>query len=471
MNASVSGRAAAGEAPSAAFFRRHFHIRLLLLVPLVCLAFALTLLPAGAGYLEDARQAHGAANLDDAIRLYQYAVDQGDWATARDGRFGIASCLLAKGEHDAAVEAFLDFARRYPGDTGAVLAYVHAGNSRMEQGQVDAAEALYKRAEQQAAYGASDAVWKSWVELGKGRVHTARKEYEEAVPFLLKAVRLASEARVTEIARECLQECAKALDSTGRGEEAEAWLGESLLTEGQWEADRLEWARASDALRAALPYLKSDEDTGRANALLAVALSRSRDWDDAVAHAQEAIKLLPEDMEANPKTAELLLEAYRVLVRGTYRLQRYDEALAAAKVVEPLARGRNQGVLIDCLYLESLALQAKKQFLEAAVPLRKILELDDKLEWKVTPHFYLPRLLADGGDLEGAKAAYREAIESPGMDHDVVISSKMGLARLHIQQGERIPAVLLWMEVAEDPKAKSWANSARDYLRTWSGDK
>lgn len=240
-----------------------------------------------------------------------------------------------------------------------------------------------------------------------------------------------------------------------------------MLEQGQWLVDRMEFCQAADVISESLPYQTGDEDAGRANALLALCLCRQQKWDECLAHADEATKRLPAVMEGNERNVALLLEAHRTQVKALYALHRRPAAVAAARILQPLAHGRDQGVLIDSLFIESLALEGQGLYREATGPLRIILALDDKPEWKKAPLYNIARLLERAGDYGLAKAACQEAIDYPGMDRSKLLLSKARMAECHIRLGERIPAVLLWLDLAAQKEMAFLADDARRQLRRY----
>lgn len=163
--------------------------------------------------LEQARSAHGAADFPTALSLYNQVIQSASNASdVKDASLGVAACHFSSGQLDAAANAFLAFAAAYPTDVSALVATVQAGNVRLAQGRLTEAEALYDRVASMGRPDAADAyLWLGWQALGKGRVLTARGSYAQAVPFLTRAAKQASEPRVAELAEEALGKCAEGM--------------------------------------------------------------------------------------------------------------------------------------------------------------------------------------------------------------------------------------------------------------------
>lgn len=402
--------------PTSDLFRTRTHPHAWLALPAIIILFAACGArtagePAGTGSstLDEARGAHGAADLARAIDLYSVVAQQpATPQDARDAKLGIAACLFSQRDFDGAADAFLAFAKQYPSDVFGTVAIVQAGNVRLEQGRLDDAEALYDRASSEGDTGTGDAyLWISWQELGKGRVLTARGKYAEGAAFLVRAIGAASEARVTELAQGSLTQCTDALKAAGQTRAAQAWAAEAKLAEASRYVTQADWARAEPILHQALETLEAAGSLKQAHQLLAVCQAgQARTARIKLAESYEDSG----DIEKGVETWKLEAVSAPDTDHAVRAVDRIDKlyagrTVAATEALQALAAGHPDTKLAAAAALAAgRRLLARGKTSEASPLLQVALKLADKV----------PAVKAPIADVVSAQASEANALERGG---------------------------------------------------------
>lgn len=192
--------------------------------------------------LDRAYKLHCDGELQEAIDVYsKVAATDTDTSHIRQAMFATAACYFDLRDYDTAVAAFLDFARMHPDDKQAPLALVYAGNCRMDQKQFAEAQPLYEEALTTESNGRDATVWLPWANLGMGRLLTKLGRYNDAIPFLDKAIEQGREPKVKVEASLFKSEC---LSGIGAKEDATKPFQDilSMDTSGPYPArERAKW--------------------------------------------------------------------------------------------------------------------------------------------------------------------------------------------------------------------------------------
>jgi len=328
-------------------------------------------------YLLGARALIGLKRKDEARKYFEKAIEAAPNDSIHLAR--LASFLTGEGKRD---EAEVLYKKAVEVDPNFVSLAAWAGFLGADPKRQDEAEAAYLAALEKAE---PEELAKAYSMLGN--FYYSRKKFDKAEAILLEGIKKAPESL------DLVYLLARFYRMQGQQEKADSMMEAATKVKG----DDVE------------PYLR-----------LSLYRYQNGDFAGALAAAEQAIAVNPEDKTARLRKAELLIE------KG-YR----DDAQ------EPIAEGRSivDAVLaedpgsVEAAYIKARLSLSEGDTASAVAGLRQVVE--KRPDW-AQAHFVLGMALGREEDLQGARVELARAVE---LDSSLTAARKL-LARVHSQLGE-----------------------------------